>query len=103
MIPEGNDFRMAGAQNMAFDVEHLAIRQSGPVMVASFGVERCKVVLNDRNLVMLLSEAALPDSQRLLQDWFSFGDPVLASSKGPRTARSLPAQQVRTRYSEIAL
>jgi hypothetical protein len=57
----------------------LAIPQSGPVVVTSFGAERCKVLLDDRNLVMLLPKAVLPDRQRLRQNQFGVGDPVWSS------------------------
>jgi hypothetical protein len=77
VIFEGSYFRVTATQNIAFDQEHPAIRKRSPVSVALLGVERCKVVLDDRDLVMLLPKAVLPDSQRLPQDRFGFGDPVL--------------------------
>ena len=69
---------------MAFDIEHLAICQHSPVMVTSLGIECGKVVLDDGHLVMLLPKAALPDSERPLQDWFRFGDPVLRKQQGTK-------------------
>jgi hypothetical protein len=86
---EGSYVWVTLTQDRAFDVEHLAVGQRGPVMVASLCVECCQVVLDDRDLVMLLPKAVSQIASDRCRTGSASVIRCCSSSRAPRTARSL--------------
>jgi len=82
VLAECEDIRVSGAEDVPFDVEHLAEGAEGAGLIAAGLVEGGKVVLDDSNLVVMLSVPTLPDGQRTCEGSLSLGVALLSEKQG---------------------
>jgi hypothetical protein len=82
VLAECEDVSVSGTEDVPFDIEHLAEGAEGAGLIAAGLVEGGEVVLDDRNLEVLLSVHVLPDGQRTLEDCLGLGVALLSEKQG---------------------